>query len=184
MHANTPLQLSSARFLLSLFVYLRSLSWKLYALQWQYKGPLLPLWLFSLTLIFCPSRGRGLVLSCLSARQFYLSIAKPSTVWQRPQHCINPLSAIQPSITLLSIMSDPSSAHLSHTAHPLSWSPQSPTVKSQRVEGTARQEEIRRKCTTQREERLSEDYTPLFLPSPSLSQYPAESTLSMSIHAY
>lgn len=99
------------------------LSWKVYTLQWQYKGPLPPLWLFSLTLIFCPSRGRGLVLSCLSARQFYLSIAKPSTT-QRPQHCINPLSASQPSITLLSIMSDPSSAHLSHTAHPLSWSPQ------------------------------------------------------------
>lgn len=107
-------------------------------MQRHYKGPPLPMWLFSFTLIFCPSRGRGLVLSCLSPRQFYLSITKPSTVWQRPQHCINPLSASQPSITLLSITSDPSSAHLSHTAHARS--------KSQRAEGTVGQKEIRGKC--------------------------------------
>lgn len=100
------------------------------------KGPPLPRWLFSLTLIFCPSRGRGLAVSCLSARQFYLSITKPSAVLQRPQHCINPLSAGQPSITPLSITSDPSSAHLSRTAHAWRWSPlESPTGESQRVEG-------------------------------------------------
>lgn len=73
-------------------------------------------WFISLTLISCPSKGRGLAVSCLFARQFYLSITKPSAVLQRPQHCINPLSASQPSITPLSITSDPSSAHLSHTA--------------------------------------------------------------------
>ncbi|KAJ7989625.1 hypothetical protein DPEC_G00306470 [Dallia pectoralis] len=31
-------------------------------------------------LIFRPSRGRGLALSCLSARQFYLSITEPSAL--------------------------------------------------------------------------------------------------------
>lgn len=119
-------------------------------MQRHYKGPPLPMWLFSFTLIFCPSRGRGLVLSCLSPRQFYLSITKPSTVWQRPQHCINPLSASQPSITLLSITSDPSSAHLSHTAHARRWSPRRAPPASHRgrrgqwgrrkLEGNARRE--------------------------------------------
>lgn len=96
------------------------------------KGPPLPWWFFSLTLIFCPSRGRGLAVSCLSARQFYLSITKPSAVLQRPQHCINPLSASQPSITPLSITSDPSSTHLSHTAHAHRWSPRKAQPASRR----------------------------------------------------
>lgn len=77
-----------------------------------FPSPLLPL-----PLIFCPSRGRGLVLSCLSARLFYLSISKPSAGRPRPPLRINPVSARRPSISLLSITSDPSSAHLSPAAH-------------------------------------------------------------------
>lgn len=76
-----------------------------------------PLPLLPLPLIFCPSRGRGLVLSCLSARLFYLSISKASVGRWWPPLRINPVSARRPSISLLSITSDPSSAHLSPTAH-------------------------------------------------------------------
>ncbi len=76
-----------------------------------------PLPLIPMPLIFCPSRGRGLVLSCLSARLFYLSISKASAGRPRPPLRINPVSARRPSISLLSITSDPSSAHLSPTAH-------------------------------------------------------------------
>lgn len=75
-------------------------------------SPLLPL-----PLIFCPSRGRGLVLSCLSARQFYLSISEPSAGRPWPRIPINPVSAQSPSIRPLSITSDPSSTHLSTAAH-------------------------------------------------------------------
>lgn len=136
---------------------------------------------FPHALIFCPSRGRGLALSCLSARQFYLSITKPSARLQRPQHCINPLSASQPSITLLSITSDPSSAHLSHNARARRWSP---PRAPQRVEGTAGQEEIRGKCKNTRQGRGEKIIPRSSLPSASRSWHPAESFLFMSLHAY
>lgn len=108
------------------------LPWNHCSQQWQHQGPSLPLRFSPLTLIFCPSRGRGLAVSCLSARQFYLSITKPSAVLQWPRPCINPLSASQPSITPLSITSDPSSAHLSLTAHARRWSPRRAPLASDR----------------------------------------------------
>ncbi len=147
--------------------------------------PPLPWWFFSLALIFCPSRGRGLAVSCLSARQFYLSITKPSAVLQRPQHCINPLSASQPSITPLSITSDPSSAHLSHTAHARRWSPQRVPLASHRG---WRGQQGRRKLEGNAETEDKGEGEKIIrcpsLPSPSLSLHPAESILFMSLHAY
>lgn len=138
--------------------------------------------LFYIALIFCPLRGRGLVLSCLSARQCYLSITKPSAVQQRPQHCINPLSARQPSITLLSITSDPSSAHLSHTAHAQKWSTRRVPLASGSG-GTAGQEEIRGKGKKQKTGVRDWRLFPA-LPSHSLSLHAAESVLFISLHAY
>lgn len=113
-----------------------------------------------------------------------LSITKPSTVLQWPQHWINPLSASQSSITPLSITSDPSSAHLSHTAHAQRWSPQRAPLAShtgrrgqrgrRKLEGNAETEDGREK----------KDYTLPSLPSPSPSLHAAESVCFMSLHAY
>lgn len=156
-----------------------------YTLRWQYQGPPLPRWFISLALIFCPSRGRGLAVSCLSARQFYLSITKPSAVLQWPQHCINPLSASQPSIIPLSITSDPSSAHLSHTAHARRWSP--PRAPLARRRGWRGQRGTRKlEGNAETEDRGGgEKIIPYpFLSSPSLSLHPAETILFMSLHAY
>lgn len=74
-------------------------------------------------------------LSCLSAHQCYLSITKPSSVLPWPRDCINPLSVIQSFITLLSIMSSPSSAHLSPTAHAQKWSTSTAPLASCRGQG-------------------------------------------------
>lgn len=173
---NTRLLLNSLQppYIISPWVHLHSLPWIHYSQQWQYQGPPLPPWFLSLTLIFCPSRGRGLTVSCLSARQFYLSITKPSAVLQWPQPCINPLSASQPSITLLSITSDPSSAHLSHTAHARRWSPRRAPLASDR--GWTGQLGIRKlKGNAKRR---------LYPTLPSLCLHPSESILFVSLHAY
>lgn len=99
-----------------------------------------------------------------------LSITKPSTVLQWPQHCINPLSASQ------SVIHHPTVYHVRSIICPsVSYCPcsemissESPTGESHRVEGTAGQEEIRGKCRNRRWEREKRLYP--VLSSLSLSQ--------------
>lgn len=109
-------------------------------------------------------------LSCLSAHQCYLSITKPSSVLPWPRDCINPLSVIQSFITLLSIMSSPSSAHLSPTAHAQKWSTSTAPLASCRGQGQQPSSRklktnVKKKKKTDDERRGREDYSPYFLPS-------------------
>lgn len=164
---------------------LTPLPWKRYTPRWQYQGLPLPRWFFYLALIFCPSRGRGLAVSCLSARQFYLSITKPSAVLQWPQHCINPLSAGQPSITPLSITSDPSSAHLSRIARARRWSPRRAPLASRRGwRGQRGRRKLEGNAETEDGGEAEKIIPCPSLPFSSLSLHPAESILFMSVHAY